>query len=60
MARKTVSLSVDENIYDEYKKYCDSRGIILSKQFEMFMKKELEKRGKRWQRVIQKADFTNP
>ena len=43
MGRKTVSLSVDEKIYDEYKKYCDERGIILSKQVEMFMKKELEK-----------------
>jgi len=43
MGRKTVSLSIDEKIYDEYKKYCDERGIILSKQFEMFMKKELEK-----------------
>ena len=43
MARKTVSLSVDEKIYNEYKKYCDERGIILSKQVEMFMKKELER-----------------
>jgi hypothetical protein len=46
MVRKTVSLSVDEKIYNKYKKYCGEREIILSKQFEIFMKKELEKRGK--------------
>ena len=46
MANKRVTLPVDSKIYDEFKKYCEEKGIIISKQFEIFMKKELEKRGK--------------
>lgn len=47
MAKKTVSLSVEEEIYEQYRKYCEEKGIILSKQFENFMKEELNKNGKR-------------
>ena len=43
MTNKGVTLSVDAKIYDEYKKYCEEKGIILSKQFELFMKKEIKK-----------------
>jgi len=43
MANKRVTLSVDSKIYDEYKKYCEEKGIILSKQFELFMKEEIKK-----------------
>lgn len=43
MAKKTVSLSVEEEIYEEYRKYCEQKGIILSKQFENFMKDEIKK-----------------
>lgn len=43
MTNKRVTLSVDADIYDEYKKYCEEKGIILSKQFELFMKEELKK-----------------
>jgi len=43
MGRKTVSLSVDEKIYDEYKKYCKENSLILSRKVENFMKEELEK-----------------
>jgi hypothetical protein len=48
MANKRVTLSVDPEIYGKYKKYCEERGIILSKQFELFMKEEIKKfkRGK--------------
>jgi len=45
MAKKTVSLSVEEKVYEEYRKYCEQKGIILSKQFENFMVEELKKRG---------------
>lgn len=41
MTNKRVTLSVDAKIYEEYKKYCEEKGIILSKQFELFMKSEL-------------------
>ena len=43
MTNKRVTLSVDAKIYEEYKKYCEEKGIILSKQFELFMKEEIRK-----------------
>jgi len=43
MAKKVISLSVEEEIYNEYRKFCEEKGIILSKQFENFMKEELNK-----------------
>ena len=43
MANKRVTLSVDSKIYEEYKEYCEERGIILSKQFELFMKEEIKR-----------------
>ncbi len=46
MARKTVALSLDEDIYNKYKKFCEVRGIILSKQVEFFMKNEIDKNNK--------------
>jgi len=47
MSKKTVSLSVEEEIYESYKKHCEEKGIILSKQFENFMKEELIKNHKK-------------
>ncbi|MBI2673093.1 hypothetical protein HYX19_02435 [Candidatus Woesearchaeota archaeon] len=47
MAKKTISLSVEKEIYEEYRKYCEQKGIILSKQVENFMVEELKKNGKR-------------
>ena len=47
MAKKTVSLSVEEEVYEEYRKYCEQKGIILSKQFEDFMVEEIKKEGKK-------------
>lgn len=47
MAKKTVSLSVEEEVYEEYRKHCEQKGIILSKQFENFMVEELKKEGKK-------------
>lgn len=43
MGRKTVALSLDEEVYEKYKKHCAERHIILSRKVEDFMKKELEK-----------------
>ncbi len=42
LAKKTVALSIEEQVYDKYRAYCEKKGIILSKQVENFMKKELE------------------
>ncbi len=40
--KKRITLSVDSEIYDKYRDYCEEKGIILSKQVELFIKKELE------------------
>jgi len=42
--KKTVTLSIAEKTYEEYKKYCEENGLILSKRVEMFMKNELNKK----------------
>ena len=46
MAKRTVSLSVEEGVYEEYRRYCEQKGIILSKQFENFMVEELKEKGR--------------
>ncbi len=43
MPKKRITLSVDSKAYDKYRDYCENRGIILSKQVELFLKKELER-----------------
>jgi len=44
-SKKTVTLSIDEKVYEEYRKFCEENGFIISKQVEKFMKEELKKRG---------------
>ena len=41
--KKIVTLSIDEDVYNEYKKYCEENGFILSKMVERFMRNELNK-----------------
>ena len=43
MASKNITLKVDEKLYNAYKKYCKERGLIISRQFEIFIEKELKK-----------------
>jgi len=45
--KKTVTLSIDEEVYKEYKKYCEENGFILSKMVEKFMKDELKKKARK-------------
>lgn len=42
MAKKIISLNIDKEIYSKYSKRCKERGIIISKQVEIFMRKRLE------------------
>lgn len=37
-----LTLSINEKILNEYKKYCDKMGIIISKQVEKFMEEQLK------------------
>ena len=39
--KQKVTLSIDEEVYDRFKKYCDENAIMLSKKIELWMKKEL-------------------
>lgn len=43
ITNKRVTLSVDAKVYEKYKKYCEEKGIILSRQFELFVKDEIKK-----------------
>lgn len=45
MANKRVTLSFDSKICEEYKKYCDKKGLIISKQFENLTKEGFKKGG---------------
>tara|TARA_Y100000310_G_scaffold327767_1_gene394643 strand:- start:1728 stop:1874 length:147 start_codon:yes stop_codon:yes gene_type:complete len=47
MGRKTVALSLDEEIYEKYQEYCKNNFIVLSRKIEDIMKKELENGNKR-------------
>ena len=41
MPNKKVTLSIDSETYDMYRKYCDENAIMLSKKIELYMKTEL-------------------
>jgi len=47
MGRKTVALSLDEEIYEKYQKYCEEHSIILSRKVEKFMEEQLNKKGEK-------------
>ena len=44
--KKNVTLHLSSNLYNEYSKYCKEEGIVLSRQIEKFIVKELDKNGK--------------
>ena len=43
MASKNITLKVDEVLYRDYKEYCKKKGLIISRQFEIFVEEELKK-----------------
>ena len=46
MSSKNVTLKIDSKVYDDYRKYCKEKGLIVSKQFENFIKQELKNNGR--------------
>lgn len=38
MSNRRITLSVDPEIYEGDKEYCEKKGLIISKQIENFMK----------------------
>lgn len=37
-----LTLSVNKEVIDKYKKHCGERGLIISKQVEKFMEERIE------------------
>lgn len=42
--KKNVTLHLSSKLYNSYSEYCKEEGIILSRQVEKFIEKELEKK----------------
>jgi len=40
---KNITLKVNAGLYEKFKKHCKERGLIISRQFEIFMENELKK-----------------
>ena len=40
-----MTLKIDEELYAKYKKYCKNKGLIISRQFEIFVEQELKRGG---------------
>jgi hypothetical protein len=40
-----LTISVDKRVKDLYKEICEKEGLKIGKQLELFMLKELKKRG---------------
>ncbi len=43
MGSKNVTLKIDTSLYERFRKYCKKKGLIISRQFEIFMENELKK-----------------
>ena len=41
MLSKNVTLRVNENLYDKYRDYCQKKGLVISRQFEIMMEKQM-------------------
>ena len=42
MKSKNITLKVNSEIYDQYRKYCKHKGLIVSRQFEIMMEKQMK------------------
>ena len=41
--KKNVTLHLNSKLYDDYSEYCKKEGIVLSRQIEKFIEKEISK-----------------
>lgn len=44
MVRKPLTISIEEDVLNKFKEYCEEESINMSKKIEKYMKKELEKK----------------
>jgi len=42
MVQKNVTLSLDEDLYEKYQRYCKDKGLALSRSIELFMENKME------------------
>jgi len=42
MISKNVTLKVNSKLYTKYRKYCKKKGLIVSRQFELLMERQLK------------------
>ena len=45
--KKNVTLYLNSNLYNKYVDFCKKEGLMLSRQIEKFIEKELKKDGSR-------------
>lgn len=39
---KNITLKVNAKLYEKFRKYCKKKGLIISRQFEIFMENKLK------------------
>lgn len=44
MDTKNITLKVNSKLYDQYRKYCKKMGLVVSRQFEIMIEKQMGKR----------------
>lgn len=44
MGRKKLTITIDEKILKEYKKFCEENAINISRKIEQYIKKDLNKK----------------
>ena len=42
MSSKNVTLRVKSELYDKYRECCKKKGLIISRQFELMMEKQMK------------------
>jgi len=42
MTRKGVTLKVESELYKKYREFCKKKGLIVSRQFEFMMEKQIK------------------
>ncbi|MFW5852447.1 MAG: hypothetical protein ACOCUR_00280 [Nanoarchaeota archaeon] len=40
--KKNVTLTVDEELYDNYREFCKEKGLLVSRQFEILMEEQMK------------------
>jgi len=46
METKNITLKVNSDLYDKYREYCKKKGLIVSRQFEIMIEKQLREGAK--------------